>query len=185
MWLECWDAKKEQIYYFNKLTGKRSIDVPEEFTDQPDGNDDKPGPLTLLVSKDPAVIFRTKRYRLLRAVYKEMGDELAMSGPKGDRGGPQRGRSPRRNVALRDSNKLNIHLRRDHVFEDTFNQFRLLTGQDLCRKSKVHFEGEPGIDSGGLTKDWYLALSKAITAHDTNLFRNIAAGVHVCLCMFA
>ena len=90
---------------------------------------------------------------------------------------PIHSRSPlgRRGSALRDANVLHVRVNRATVFEDTFRVFNYCSGQDLCRKSKVQFEGEEGIDSGGLTKDWYLTLSRAFTSMERGLFRPVAA----------
>ena len=33
---------------------------------------------------------------------------------------------------------------------------------DLKKKLKVSFEGEPGLDMGGLTKEWFLLLIRQI-----------------------
>jgi len=37
---------------------------------------------------------------------------------------------------------------------------------DLKKKLKVVFAGEPGLDMGGLTKEWFLLLLRKIFHHD-------------------
>ena len=80
MWMECWDAEKEKVFYFHRLTGIKRNEPPEEFAKEGGGKNNKQGLTidTTPAADDPAVVFRTKRYRLLRQVYKEHGDTSAM-----------------------------------------------------------------------------------------------------------
>lgn len=41
---------------------------------------------------------------------------------------------------------------------------------DLKKKLKVTFVGEPGLDMGGLTKEWFLLLIKKIFSSDYGMF---------------
>ena len=43
--------------------------------------------------------------------------------------------------------------------------------QKASAKPKIEFKGEVGIDSGGLTKDWFLEVSRALLAREACLFR--------------
>jgi hypothetical protein len=52
------------------------------------------------------------------------------------------------------ANLLPISVSRSSVLVDSFMAFASVTARDLKKRTKVHFEGEEGIDSGGLTKDW-------------------------------
>lgn len=56
---------------------------------------------------------------------------------------------------------LNMLLRRKYLLADAFQLFAKLHPEDLLRRLKVQFEGEDGIDSGGLSKEAFLLLSKA------------------------
>ena len=57
---------------------------------------------------------------------------------------------------------LEVKLDRNHmVFESVAFVMRLTPGQ-LRTRFKIVYNGETGIDSGGLTKDWYLELSRSL-----------------------
>lgn len=73
---------------------------------------------------------------------------------------------------------LYISIRRDHVFQDTFNFFSKYAkdlntdcniNNDLKKQLKVRFIGEEGIDSGGIKKEYFLLLSHEIE-NDTKNF---------------
>ena len=44
------------------------------------------------------------------------------------------------------------------------------------KKTKIIFNGEDGIDSGGLTKDWYLGLSRSLSVKAHKIFAASANG---------
>ena len=46
--------------------------------------------------------------------------------------------------------------------QDSFQALERLGVEKLKLKTKIVFEGEAGIDSGGLTKDWFLQLSRGL-----------------------
>ncbi|CAG0923279.1 unnamed protein product, partial [Notodromas monacha] len=56
---------------------------------------------------------------------------------------------------------LNIHVRRNHLVADSLKEIGRKQ-RDLKKKLKVSFEGEPGLDMGGLTKEWFLLLVRHI-----------------------
>ncbi|POM61902.1 HECT E3 ubiquitin ligase [Phytophthora palmivora] len=66
---------------------------------------------------------------------------------------------------------MKIELQRESMFEGTLKYFQPLTKSDLVAKPKISFENEPGIDSGGLSKDWFLQVSKLATHKDRRLFK--------------
>lgn len=59
-------------------------------------------------------------------------------------------------------------------FYNTFIHFFLLQiatkQKDLKKKLKVSFVGEPGLDMGGLTKEWFLLLIRQIFHPDYGMF---------------
>lgn len=78
---------------------------------------------------------------------------------------------------------LNLTIRRAHFVEDSINEVSellqhvndweihlhartlpqlALKQADLKKKVKVTFAGEPGLDMGGLTKEWFLLLTRNI-----------------------
>ncbi|GFR03913.1 probable E3 ubiquitin-protein ligase HECTD2 [Trichonephila clavata] len=56
---------------------------------------------------------------------------------------------------------LNLNVRRSHLVSDSLNEIARKQS-DLKKKLKVTFVGEPGLDMGGLTKEWFLLLIKQI-----------------------
>ena len=95
--------------------------------------------------KDPDLEFRKKRFKLLYSLR--------------ERDWPQGGRKI-----------LKMTLRRSHLVTDSFEAIRRLDASKLKLKTKIIFLGEEGIDSGGLTKEWFLELSRALLDPQRCLF---------------
>ncbi|KAK8642698.1 hypothetical protein V6N13_012035 [Hibiscus sabdariffa] len=68
---------------------------------------------------------------------------------------------------------LRISVRRAYILEDSYNQLRMRTTQDLKGRLTVHFQGEEGIDAGGLTREWYQLLSRVIFDKGALLFTTV------------
>ncbi|KAL5205547.1 hypothetical protein ABZP36_033756 [Zizania latifolia] len=68
---------------------------------------------------------------------------------------------------------LRISVRRAYVLEDSYNQLRLRRSQDLKGRLTVQFQGEEGIDAGGLTREWYQLLSRVIFDKGALLFTTV------------
>ncbi|XP_073997880.1 probable E3 ubiquitin-protein ligase HECTD2 isoform X3 [Rhodnius prolixus] len=64
---------------------------------------------------------------------------------------------------------LNITVRRAHLVCDSLNEIASKQ-KDLKKKLKVSFVGEPGLDMGGLTKEWFLLLIRQIFHPDYGMF---------------
>ena len=73
-------------------------------------------------------------------------------------------------------NGIRIGVRRDHLFEDSFHQIKKRTPDELRGRLIIQFSNEPGIDAGGLLKDWYQELSKQIFNPGYALFIQSADG---------
>ncbi|KAG2277083.1 hypothetical protein Bca52824_059638 [Brassica carinata] len=65
---------------------------------------------------------------------------------------------------------LRISVRRAYILEDSYNQLRMRSTQELKGRLTVHFQGEEGIDAGGLTREWYQLLSRVIFDKGALLF---------------
>ncbi|KAJ8317303.1 hypothetical protein KUTeg_005207 [Tegillarca granosa] len=73
---------------------------------------------------------------------------------------------------------FNLNVRRSHLVSDSLNEIARKQ-KDLKKKLKVTFEGEPGLDMGGLTKEWFLLLVRQIFQPDYGMFNyDKKAGVH-------
>ncbi|KAK9821448.1 hypothetical protein WJX81_000342 [Elliptochloris bilobata] len=65
---------------------------------------------------------------------------------------------------------LRICVRREHVFEDSFHQLRMRTPEEMRWKLSVQFQGEEGIDAGGLTREWYQVMAREMFNPNFSLF---------------
>ena len=81
----------------------------------------------------------------------------------------------RRNQARRERT-IHLQVRRDNVFEDSFHQLRFRTPEEMRGRLVVNFHDEEGIDAGGLTREWYLVLSREIFNPNYCLFTGAADG---------
>lgn len=64
---------------------------------------------------------------------------------------------------------LNIKVRRSNLISDSLNEISRKQ-RDLKKKLKVTFAGEPGLDMGGLTKEWFLLLVRKIFRPEFGMF---------------
>ncbi|XP_052773561.1 probable E3 ubiquitin-protein ligase HECTD2 isoform X2 [Mya arenaria] len=64
---------------------------------------------------------------------------------------------------------FNLTVRREHLVSDSLNEISKKQ-HDLKKKLKVTFAGEPGLDMGGLTKEWFLLLIKKIFHENYGMF---------------
>lgn len=64
---------------------------------------------------------------------------------------------------------LNIKVRRSYLISDSLNEISRKQ-RDLKKKLKVTFAGEPGLDMGGLTKEWFLLLIRRIFRPEYGMF---------------
>uniref|UniRef100_A0A2C9MAF0 HECT-type E3 ubiquitin transferase n=1 Tax=Biomphalaria glabrata TaxID=6526 RepID=A0A2C9MAF0_BIOGL len=73
---------------------------------------------------------------------------------------------------------LNLTVRRSHLVSDSLTEIAKKQ-HDLKKKLKVSFAGEPGLDMGGLTKEWFLLLVRQIFMPNYGMFTyDKQAGVH-------
>ncbi|XP_041477495.1 probable E3 ubiquitin-protein ligase HECTD2 [Lytechinus variegatus] len=64
---------------------------------------------------------------------------------------------------------LNLKVRRSHLVSDSLHEVANKK-QDLKKKLRVSFAGEPGLDMGGLTKEWFLLLLRKIFREEYGMF---------------
>jgi E3 ubiquitin-protein ligase HUWE1 len=68
------------------------------------------------------------------------------------------------------SGQLHITVRRQSIFHDSFASLRDKSADEMRRKLAVHFDGEEGMDAGGLTREWFSVLAKEIFNPNYALF---------------
>ena len=66
---------------------------------------------------------------------------------------------------------LNLHIRRSFLLDDSIDELSHRSS-DLKKKLRVNFVGEPGLDVGGLTKEWFLLLVEKIFSPDYGMFKH-------------
>ncbi|KAJ4463011.1 putative E3 ubiquitin-protein ligase TOM1 [Paratrimastix pyriformis] len=74
----------------------------------------------------------------------------------------RRAQEPQRDVPI------TIH--RAALFDDSYAALSRLTPEKLARRLVVTFEGEEGLDLGGLAREWYTAVGRALVNPDYALF---------------
>ncbi|VEU23260.1 DEKNAAC104392 [Brettanomyces naardenensis] len=62
-----------------------------------------------------------------------------------------------------------IRVRRDHITNDSLRSIKAHQNE-FKKLLKVEFVGEPGVDAGGLKKEWFLLLTKELFDPDRGLF---------------
>ncbi|DBB00800.1 TPA: hypothetical protein ACH3X1_000730 [Trebouxia sp. C0004] len=65
---------------------------------------------------------------------------------------------------------LRLAVRRSHVFEDSFHQMRMRSPDEMRMKLSVQFQGEEGIDAGGVSREWYQVMAREIFNPNFSLF---------------
>jgi hypothetical protein len=68
------------------------------------------------------------------------------------------------------SEAMRIEVRRDRLLEDSFNQIMSMSVGDLRRWLRVQFVDEPGVDAGGLEREWFELITEALFDPSTGLF---------------
>ncbi|KAI8349558.1 hypothetical protein B0O80DRAFT_501281 [Mortierella sp. GBAus27b] len=71
---------------------------------------------------------------------------------------------------------LQMNIRRDMVFMDSFSHWQARTGDDIkYSKLNVRFHGEEGVDGGGVTREWFQVLARQMFNPDYAMFKTSAA----------
>ena len=167
MWIECWDSVSESLFYFNKITGARQLEVPPELIEirKQRALARAPGVET---PEELANRFRLKRFRLLRDLHAGAHSESSNA------------LSPARRASLSsgggDALRFCITVRRERLLADSLAALAAAPMGELRKRLKVTFVGEEGIDSGGLTKDWYLQIGRELSRREAGIFVRTDAG---------
>ncbi|KAI5952841.1 HUL4 [Candida jiufengensis] len=67
---------------------------------------------------------------------------------------------------------LRIKIRRDHIVQDSLQAIKQ-NMENLKKSLRVQFVNEPGVDAGGLRKEWFILLVKEIFNPQTGMFYNV------------
>ncbi|KAK8844404.1 hypothetical protein M9Y10_024262 [Tritrichomonas musculus] len=66
-----------------------------------------------------------------------------------------------------------LAVQRQNILTDSFDKLQKLKTNDLMRKFSVKFEGEDGVDAGGLTKEWFTLIIQELFNPNYNLFKQM------------
>ncbi|KAF3921378.1 hypothetical protein ABW20_dc0109145 [Dactylellina cionopaga] len=83
-------------------------------------------------------------------------------------------------VAGRDSNlnygPVQLHVRRDQVFMDSYRSLHYKRGDEIkYAKLNIRFQGEEGVDAGGVTREWFQVLARQMFNPGYALFSPVAS----------
>ncbi|KAI9791822.1 MAG: hypothetical protein M1816_003367 [Peltula sp. TS41687] len=71
---------------------------------------------------------------------------------------------------------LQLSVRRDQVFLDSFKSLYFKSGEEMkYGKLSIRFHGEEGVDAGGVTREWFQVLSRQMFNPDYALFTPVAS----------
>lgn len=179
VWEEYYDSRRQACVYLNIKTNIRQKKIPFELRSEAKS------------VCDPDVEFRKKRYHFIRSIRKvavqlerrhsralSMSDDgLIFSDNEDDD-------RTNENVSPTIVSVLALQIERERIFEDTLEQFQAMPSHYLSRRTRVEFQGEVGIDSGGLTKEWYLELARTFGDKSRRLFRRTSNKAAIGIGMF-
>eukprot|EP00050_Salpingoeca_kvevrii_P020950 m.104435 g.104435 ORF g.104435 m.104435 type:complete len:806 (-) comp9103_c4_seq1:114-2531(-) len=74
------------------------------------------------------------------------------------------------------SPRMHLRIRRDQIFESSYQQLQRYLGENMYGRIEVTFEGEEGVDAGGLLREWYYKLSHAMMNANYALFHQSNIG---------
>jgi hypothetical protein len=74
-----------------------------------------------------------------------------------------------------DEGSIQIPVSRENLLEESFRFISTLDSLTLTRRLFIKFEGEEGLDYGGMSREWFLSLSEAILSPSLHLFRKTAS----------
>lgn len=66
---------------------------------------------------------------------------------------------------------LIIHVRREHVFEDSYRELYRRSPEEMKANLYITFDGEEGQDAGGLLREWYLIIAREMFNPNYALFK--------------
>jgi E3 ubiquitin-protein ligase HUWE1 len=73
-------------------------------------------------------------------------------------------------------NSLQLAVRRDHVFLDSYKALYYKSGDEIKNgKLNIRFNGEEGIDAGGVSREWFAVMARQMFNPDYALFNPVAS----------
>ncbi|DAZ98341.1 TPA: hypothetical protein N0F65_007148 [Lagenidium giganteum] len=69
-----------------------------------------------------------------------------------------------------DEGHIQFVVRREHIVSDSMEQMLKCPASRFWERLRIYFENEPGLDAGGLIREWYEILSESLFNDDFGLF---------------
>lgn len=111
------------------------------------------GTFSLLVKNPKVLEFDNKRSYFTRTVHAKHGGHTRPTYPP-----------------------LSVNVRRDNVFHDSYRALAFKSDDEVKHgKLNVRFHGEEGVDAGGVTREWFQVLTRAMFNPDYILFTPVSA----------
>lgn len=73
--------------------------------------------------------------------------------------------------------RITLRINRNNIFQQAYQELNFRSVNELRGKLFIKYDGEAGQDAGGLTRDFYIALSRAMFNPDYSLFNLTDNGV--------
>lgn len=179
-WIECFDPTSQRMYYYNPRTDVSQWERPSEEQADPSVSATQT-PHAVSSSATPSASSSPSRDRVSPARFEEHARNAQRNQDgtlRKDAAANFRMKRMRflwsiRDPGPRDGRRFQVKVRRgEHtLLHDSFRAFHRKDVEELSLKTKVTFEGESGIDSGGLSQEWYFLVSKALLQQDICLFK--------------
>ncbi|ETN37662.1 uncharacterized protein HMPREF1541_07285 [Cyphellophora europaea CBS 101466] len=139
----------EQLF-FNFTTEHRKIlnDIIRQSPKLMQGN----GSFSLLVKNPKVLDFDNKRAFFTKQIHSRLHQQRHVQPP------------------------LQLNVRRDQVFQDSYKALYFKTADEMkYGKLNIRFNGEEGVDAGGVTREWFQVLARGIFNPDWALWQPVAS----------
>jgi len=73
-------------------------------------------------------------------------------------------------VRMKPRSRINLEINREDIISEAWNAFSSLSGGALLSDTKIVFNGEPGIDCGGLSREFLSTLQRDLFSPDSGLW---------------
>jgi E3 ubiquitin-protein ligase HUWE1 len=65
---------------------------------------------------------------------------------------------------------ISLKVRRNNIFEDSFNKLRPLKAAEMKGRMNIRFDREEGVDAGGVSREWFTILAREMFNANYGLF---------------
>mmetsp|Transcript_24955 Transcript_24955/g.36806 ORF Transcript_24955/g.36806 Transcript_24955/m.36806 type:complete len:905 (+) Transcript_24955:149-2863(+) len=190
-WRTYYDHQTRQMFYFNVLTGSRQLQEPVAITlarslsgtassdqmgitGQPVGESE-----VIRDDRERAVErttnFRLKRFRFMRDLRKHRQETALSLGHEENCQGDSSSLGSLAPPPTSASSVFHLEVDRDCMLAETYHIMRTFRtgglGGEIRKRLRVTFKGEEGIDAGGLSKEFYLLISRQMLRYAGGKYR--------------